>query len=475
MKAGVSGMELMEHAGGAVVREIVNRWEKRPVSVLCGPGNNGGDGFVVARLLKDRGWPVRLALLGAIKDLRGDAAANAQRWDGKVEPLVADILHSRPLVIDALFGAGLSRTVDGTALECVEVINSGKLDCVGVDVPSGIHGDTGQILGAAPECVLTITFCRAKPGHFLMPGRALTGELVIADIGMPQSVLDDMGPTAFINTPDLWRAPFPRPEMNTNKYSRGHVVVRGGEEMTGAAQLVAIGGRRTGAGLVSISAPANAADIYRAGLPGNLVSAADTILEFSSFLEDRRKNVVVVGPGMGASAETKEFVLMALKTDKRVVVDADALTAFADDPSALKRHLNKNHILTPHAGEFRRLFAIDGSNLFLAREAAAETDALIVLKGADTVIAAPDGHAVINSTGTPYLATAGSGDVLAGMIAGLLAQGMPPFNAACAGVWMHGRAGELIGPGLIAEDLADLLPDVLYEVLADGEGPGTAN
>jgi len=468
IEAGTSGLELMENAGAALEREIVKRWDQRPVVVLCGPGNNGGDGFVVARRLKDGGWPVRLALLGTVENLKGDAATNARRWDGKVEDLSPDLLDDHPLVIDALFGAGLARALEGAALGCIEAINTGNLECVGIDVPSGIHGDTGEILGAAPKCALTVTFFRAKPGHLLMPGRALTGDLVVADIGTPDTVLDEIQPTTFVNGPRLWKTQFPRPNMDAHKYARGHVVIRGGEEMTGAAQLVALGARRIGAGLVSISASEHAANIYRAGLPGNLVAAAETVLEFSAFLADSRKNVVVIGPGMGATPETKEFVLAALATDKHIVLDADALTAFADDPAGLTSCLNENHILTPHEREFARIFGNQGSKITRSRAASSETGATILIKGADTVIAAPDGRAAINTTGTPYLATAGSGDVLAGMIAGLVAQGMKPFEAACAGVWMHGLAGENIGPGLIAEDLSEELPDIL-EVMLNGD------
>ncbi len=463
--AGTPGLTLMENAGTAIVHELVARWQKRPVCVLCGPGNNGGDGFVVARLLKETGWPVRLALLGTVDKLTGDAAKNATRWKGDIEPLRLETLDENPLVVDALFGAGLTRALDGSALDCINTINDRNLDCIGVDVPSGVHGDTGEILGGAPNCALTVTFFRAKPGHFLMPGRGRIGDLVIADIGIPEPVLDQIQPATFANGPDLWGAQFPMPEMSAHKYSRGHVVVRGGDEMTGAAQLVAIGARRIGAGLVSISASESAVMIYRSGLPGNLISAADTVLEFAAFLDDPKKSVVVMGPGMESTPETREFVLSALQTDKHIVLDADALSVFADDPKALTSGLNDNHILTPHEGEFARLFLFEGSKLDRTTRAASETGAIIVLKGADTVIASPDGRTAINSTGTPYLATAGSGDILAGIIAGLLAQGMTSFDAAAAGVWAHGRAGELFGPGLIAEDLAELLPAVLDELI----------
>jgi ADP-dependent NAD(P)H-hydrate dehydratase / NAD(P)H-hydrate epimerase len=465
IEAGTPSLELMENAGSAIVDEIIRRWDKRPVSVLCGPGNNGGDGFVVARLLQNKGWPVRLALMGAADRLTGDAAVNAERWQGNIEPLTSNLLDGNPLVIDALFGAGLTRPLEGAALECVQAINDQGLDCLGIDVPSGVHGDSGEVLGAAPRCRLSVTFFRPKPGHLLMPGRERAGELVVADIGIPEKVLSEIAPKIFVNSPGLWADKFPRPALDAHKYTRGHVVIRGGDDMTGAAQLAAVAARRTGAGLVTISAGETSANIYRAGQPGNLVTVADNITAFKTSIDDPRRNVIVMGPGMGVSPETRDFVHCALDTDKPIVLDADALSAFAEQPDALISRLNENHVLTPHEGEFARLFDFSGDKLTRARQAAAQSGANILLKGPDTVIAAPNGRAVINSTGSPYLATAGSGDVLSGVIAGLLAQGKAPFDAACSGAWLHGRAGELFGPGLIAEDLSDMIPDVLGEIL----------
>jgi hydroxyethylthiazole kinase-like uncharacterized protein yjeF len=462
--AGTPGVELMENAGAAVVREVTARWERRQVVVLCGPGNNGGDGFVVARLFSEIGWPVTLALLGSVSALSGDAAVNGARWSGEIHPVEPGVLDGSPLVIDAMFGAGLTRQIIGPALECINAINKRNLECVAIDVPSGLNGNSGEPMGAVPRCALTVTFFRAKPGHFMMPGRDLSGELVVADIGIQSSVLQDLAPKTYLNGTNLWLHHLPWPTLNTHKYNRGHVSVRGGEHMTGAAQLAALGARRMGAGLVTISTPSMSANIYRSAMPGNLVATADTVYEFSEYLDDPRINVVLIGPGLGTSIEAHDFILAALETNKRVVLDADALTSFASAPETLLSKLNENHILTPHEGEFSRLFQVEGDKLSRARKAAALCGATILLKGADTVIAHPDGHTVINASGTPFLATAGSGDVLAGIISGLMAQGMTPFSAACAGAWVHGRAGELFGPGLIAEDLVDTLPDVLDEL-----------
>jgi len=467
MAEGCTGLHLMENAGAAVVSEILSRWHPRPAIVLCGPGNNGGDGFVVARLLLAAGWPIQVAALAEPGRMTGDAGANALRWNGQTRLLTPDLLNGDPLVIDALFGAGLKGPLSGVARDCIEMINAHRLDCVAVDIPSGINGDTGEIFGSAARCRLTVTFFRAKPGHILMPGRDRVGELVIADIGIRSQVLDLIKPDTFANGPEVWGETFPRPDFNSHKFSRGHVVIRGGNRMTGAALLAASGARRCGAGLVTLSVAQENAAIYRAGLPGNIIDIADTAGEFATGMADPRVNSVVVGPGLGHGADVQNLVTAALKSRKPTVVDADAMTAFAGDPSRLLSLLKPHHVLTPHEGEFDRIFDVTGDKLRRTRIAARQCGAVILLKGADTVIATPDGRAVINATGTPYLATAGSGDVLAGFIAGLLAQGMAPFFAACAAAWLHGRAAETYGPGLIAEDLPDTLPVVLSQLLQE--------
>ncbi len=464
---GVAGLELMENAGTAVAGEIRRRWEPQPVAVLCGPGNNGGDGFVVARRLRAAEWPVRLALLGSRKTLKGDAAINADRWVGAggwsdhVAPLEPGVLDGCALVVDALFGAGLARPLEGAARAVVEAVNERNLECVSVDVPSGVHGDTGQVLGAAPQASLCVTFFRRKPGHLLLPGRSLAGDVVIADIGIPDSVLADIRPRTFVNGAELWLQRYPWAGAGANKYSRGHAVVVGGPEMTGAARLAALGARRIGAGLVTITVPPEAFPIFAAGPPGTLVKPVADDAGFEEFLADPRKKAVLVGPGAGVSDDTRRRVLAALKAEKACVLDADALTVFRDDPETLFSAIAGPCLLTPHEGEFARLFAADGDKLMRARDAARRSGAVVLLKGADTVIAAADGRAVINADAPPELATAGSGDVLAGIALGLAVQGMDVFDAACAAAWIHGAAAAAFGPGLIAEDLLDVLPRVV--------------
>ncbi|HIJ62884.1 MAG TPA: NAD(P)H-hydrate dehydratase [Rhodospirillaceae bacterium] len=460
MAAGVPGPVLMEAAGWQVAQAIRRRWAPSAVTVLCGPGNNGGDGFVVARLLERRGWPVRLALLGDRERLRGDAALMAARWRGPVLPMDPHCLDGRPLVVDALFGAGLQRPLEGMARQMVEEINRRRLAVVAVDLPSGVDGDTGEIRGAAVEARLTVTFFRPKPGHLLMPGRLLCGELVVGDIGIPEAVLGPIGATAFVNRPDLWRSLLPRHGALGNKYDRGHLLVAGGARMTGAARLAALAGRRAGAGLVTIAAAAEALAVYRGDSAGTIVECVDA---WDRMLADRRHNAVVAGPGLGVGETARRLVLSALAAGKACVLDADALTSFAADPKTLWR-AGGCPVLTPHDGEFARVFAHPGDRLERARRAAGESGAVVLLKGPDTVVAAPDGRAAIAANGPPDLATAGSGDVLAGIIGGLLAQGMAPFEAASAAVWMHGQAAAAHGAGLIAEDLIAGLPAVLAEL-----------
>ncbi len=478
---GARSLDLMEAAGAAIAGEIQSRWPERPVVVLAGPGNNGGDGFVTARLLAETGWPVRLALLGKKEKLKGDAAVNAERWKGEVEELTPAILdgdfqEGGPLVVDALFGAGLTRPLEGGALAVVERLNEAGLDCVSVDMPSGVLGDSGEIPGGdghAPLAAVTVTFFRAKPGHYLLPGRERCGETVVADIGIPDTVLDEISPRTFLNGPDLWLGDFPWPDAAGHKYSRGHAVVVGGAEMTGAARLAGMGARRLGAGLLTIAAPPEAFAVYATEEPGTLVKAVEDDGAFRALLADARKNAVLAGPGLGLSDTTRERVLAALETGKAAIIDADGLSVFEDRPESLFEAVSGPCLLTPHEGEFKRLFSLEGNKVSRVRAAAELSGAVVLLKGADTVIAEPSGQgtttAVINNTGTPDLATAGSGDVLAGMALGLMTQGMAVFKAATAAAWLHGRVAESIGPGLIAEDLPAHLPEILRELSLDSK------
>lgn len=417
---------LMEAAGRAVARAVRARFRPCPTLLLCGPGNNGGDGRVAVRLLAQEGWPVRAV---GIADASPADAARAG------------------LVIDAVFGAGLSRDVGGAIADVLRAARR----VVAVDVPSGLDGATGLPRGYAPRADLTVSFFRLKPGHLLLPGRELCGEIVLADILMPDSVLDVIRPATRVNLPEGWRLPGPSAE--SHKYTRGHVTVLGGSAMTGAARLASGAARRIGAGMVTIAACWGGGDVYRGGEPGTIVTDAP----LPELLADPRRHVWVCGPGLGAEVAEKALPVL-LAAGRAVVADADTFTAFAGRPEALAGAA----VLTPHAGEFARAFGSPGEDRLAAvRAAAARTGAVVVLKGADTIIAAPDGRTAINANAPPWLATAGSGDVLAGTIAGLLVQGMAPWDAACAGVFLHGSAGALAGRGLIAEDLLLALRDVM--------------
>ena len=491
--AGVPSLDLMEAAGRAVadaVSGVAGRGSAVPVAVICGPGNNGGDGFVAARLLAERGFEVRLGLLGDRGALRGDAGEVAVRWTGAVEPLSPDTIQGAGIIVDALFGAGLSRPLETQAAAVVAAINGSGKPVVAVDVPSGLDGSSGRAVGdIVVQATQTVTFFRRKPGHLLLPGRLLCGEVSVADIGIPAGVLDTIAPQAFANRPALWAAHYPWPSPAGHKYTRGHAIaVSGPPDMTGAARLAARGALRMGAGLVTLVGSAAATAINATHATAVMVRATPTEAALAEYLADARRNAVVIGPGAGTGAATVASVLTVLASDAAVVLDADALTAFCEgdgdvpvkaaglgfivraaqaqpaetDLFAAIESRSAPVVLTPHEGEFARLFgSLEGSKLERARHAAKQSGAVVVLKGPDTVIAAPDGRAAVNDNAPAWLATAGAGDVLAGFIAGLLAQKMPAFEAACAAVWLHGECASTFGLGLIAEDLPETLPRVL--------------
>lgn len=464
--AGASGPALMQAAGAAVAVAIGARWKMRPVTVLCGPGNNGGDGFVAASHLKSAGWPVKLALMGSRDKLSGGAARAADLWQGPLEPFLPGCLDGAGLVVDAIFGAGLSRPLAGAALDLVEALQHRRIPICAIDVPSGLDGSTGEVLGAAAPAELTVTFFRKKPGHLLYPGRGLCGDLVLSDIGIHASVLEESMPKTWENGPDLWLETYPWPQPEGYKYKRGEVLVLGGEAITGASRMTALAASRAGAGMVTVAAPAKVWSIYASSLMNAIVRSFDGPADFNAMLADVRRNVIAIGPGAGVDASTRNYVLAALATKRAVVLDADALTAFAEAPEQLFSAIEGPCVLTPHAGEFLRLFRVDGDKLHRTRGAARQCGAVVVLKGPDTVIAAPDGRAIINANAPPQLATGGTGDVLTGFVAALLAQGMAPFEAAAAAVWLHGAAAAQFGLGLVAEDLPDALPAVLQSLHA---------
>ncbi len=474
--AGTPGFELMSNAGHAVADAAMDLAEEGPILVIAGRGNNGGDGFVAATELAARGREVSVILLCDRATLKGDAALAAQTWTGEVLPCDPRSIGSPALIIDALFGTGLDRPVKGDPLDMIEAIYASGVPVLSVDLPSGINGNSGAVMGAAVRAMETVTFFRPKPGHLLLPGRVHAGLLRVVDIGIGAAVLETIRPQTSDNTPDAWAAAFPAPKIDSHKFSHGHaVVVSGGIASTGAARLSARGALRAGAGLVTVASPREALAVNAGALTAVMVRPVDTVEEFGELIT-RKVHACVIGPGAGVGDRARDFVLALLAADRHTVLDADALTSFADAPeklfAAIKAAREVDVVLTPHEGEFSRLFSDISdkdplrSKLERVRAAAERAGAVVLLKGPDTVIAAPDGRAVISANAPPWLATAGSGDVLAGIIGGFLAQGVAAFEAACIGVWMHGEAGSEAGPGLIAEDLPETLPAV-FRLLYD--------
>jgi len=467
--AGTPSLALMENAGRNVAREgRALLGAGRRVAVLCGPGNNGGDGFVAARHLREGGAEVTVALLGSPSVLKGDAATMAQRWGGEIGVLSPSSIDGADVVIDALFGAGLARAITGVGADVIAALNASPVPVLAVDVPSGLDGSTGEALGTVVEASRTVTFFRRKPGHLLLPGRELCGPVIVGDIGIPDAVLGDIGAKTWANGPSLWVDHFPWPQLQGHKYSRGHaLVVSGPAAHTGAARMGARGALRAGAGLVTVASPEDAIVVNAAHLTAIMLLPFDGPGGLVHILADKRKNAVLLGPALGVGEASRHLVAAALASGAATVLDADAITSFAEESKTLFEAIGalagRPVVLTPHDGEFQRLFGDLGqkSKLERARAAAQQSGAVLVLKGPDTVIASPDGRAAINENAPPWLATAGAGDVLGGFVTGLLAQGMPAFEAACAAVWLHGAAAATFGPGLIAEDLPEMLPTVL--------------
>jgi hydroxyethylthiazole kinase-like uncharacterized protein yjeF len=487
IEAGTAASELIRRAGQAAARRA--RYHVEPgatILVLCGPGNNGADGYVIAAELAHAGYAVQVARSAAPREGSGTAVA-AEGWSGPVSALADADPSAADLIVDALFGTGLTRDLEGEIATLIARVNASGKPVLAVDIPSGVDADTGAIRGAAIMAVTTVTFAARKPGHLLYPGRGHCGRVEVADIGIPDEVLAAAeGDRVAANEPSLWSAAMPRPRMDGHKYDRGHaVVVSGGSAHTGAARMAARGALRGGAGLVTVVTTARALGVNAAHLTAIMLQVCDDPDAFSDLLSDDRYNAITLGPALGVGKQTRGWVTAALEADRATVLDADALTSFAGEPQTLAELIDAGReqpvVVTPHQGEFARLLsggdpevtAIHAapSKLERTRAAARYLGAIVVLKGADTIIAAPDGRAAINANGSPHLATAGSGDVLGGIITALLAQHMPGFEAACAAVWMHADAARRFGPGLIAEDIPEMLPAVLRGLLGR-EGSG---
>ncbi len=455
--------DLMKEAGKAVAQAIMDRYPKGRVLVLAGTGNNGGDGYVAAQALRDAGWSVRVGALG--KPTTPDADRAAWTWRGETVPLAVALLDEADIVIDALFGTGLTRPLEGLAADIVRALGARQIPVACADFPSGIDGDTGRVMGVAVRAQLTVTFFRKKRGHALMPGLERGGEILVAETGMHQDVLDEIAPVTAENDKELWRDLLPKLEADGHKYLRGHALIFGGPVMTGASRLAARSAQRMGAGLVTLAAPKESWEVYAKALESVIVQPVEELAVCQALIDDEKRNAILIGPGLGLEPEKRELVLAVLASRKPCVLDADALTLFAEEPEILFKALHEDCVLTPHEGEFSRLFGsrIDSETdkISRAQEAAKMAGCVVLLKGAETVIASPKGFAVVNLNAPPWLATGGAGDVLAGMILGLIAAGMPAFAAACAAAHFHGAIATAHGPGLIAEDLVDGISSVL--------------
>ncbi len=467
MQAGISGWQMMERAGHSSAAIIQQYFDRKPVTVLCGPGNNGGDGWVIAESLRAAGWPVTVLSMVEKSSLSGDAATAAGQYHGEVWPLSVARLAEEGLFVDALFGTGLTRPLEDGAHEVIAALAARGAQVVAIDIPSGIHSDNGAVMGVAAQADMTITFGAKKIGHAMLPGRGYCGSVMVADIGIGAHIMAQRGETPLENSAALWTSELPHAVPSTHKYTRGAALVRGGEaHSTGASRLAAMAALRVGAGAVTIACTPDTLPIYAASCTAVMTKPYDTVDAFQRAFEDGKLRAALIGPGNGVNDATREAVFAALSVGKALVLDADALSVFSGKEAELFQTISSTVIMTPHQGEFERMFsAVEGTDKVSRTQGAAKASRSIVIhKGADTVIAAPDGRVVINTHAPATLATAGSGDVLAGLITGLLAQGMEPFAAACAAVWMHGEAATLFGEGLIAEDLPEMIPGVLQRL-----------
>ena len=507
IEGGVDGYQLMESAGQAVATAAIDLLERKTgsgasgmVCILCGPGNNGGDGFVAAQLLEEEGWSVIIGCSVEVDDLKGDARQAAEEWGDEVYALSASLWDDSDIVIDALFGAGLDRPVTGEIAELIDALNMSGLPVLSVDLPSGVEGASGQIGGSAVRADQTVTFFRKKPGHLLYPGKASCGRLLVVDIGIDADVLEETGCCAFENGPALWLGNWPEAlkpldviqaeRLADHKFHRGHCLVLSGDALhSGAARLAARAALRAGAGLVTLAPPEEAAQSVAQHVTSIMIEPMKIAGSLDGLFDKRDCDILVAGPALGTGGDQQRLIKQALELDMGLLFDADGITCFAEGVAAGSMSMAMMHdspaaqsgrlVLTPHEGEFARLFPDLSyrmreekrlSKLDCAVAASQRSGAVIILKGADTVVASPDGYAVIHSQGIPYLATAGSGDVLAGIVGGLMAQGMPAFDAASGAVWLHSQAGSTLGPGLISEDLIEVLPKV-YEALFEDYDP----
>jgi len=491
IESGISGFELLS-AAGRQVYEVVSQLATASdrILVACGSGNNGGDGLIAAALLLEAGFDVSVVLSSPPETVTGDARLALNALGQPVSSLADSTVDNYSIILDAILGSGIDRPVRDDLARWIALVNNSNALIVSVDIPTGICSDSGVVMGTAVAAQHTVTFFRKKTGHVLYPGRQHCGQIHLRQIGIDDSVLDQLQPRCFENGTALWQASLPQPSWNSHKYTRGHVVVATGDALsTGAARLAARAALRAGAGLVTLACPSSAVSVVASHVSCEMLETADTAAEFKAILEDERISAVVVGPGLGIGSATQELVQAALRSTASVVLDADALTSFENCEADLFQLISESKnevVLTPHFGEFKRLFGgcirsettqatgsgkqlVVDNKITMSIEAARISGATVVHKGPDTVIATPSSLCVINTNAPPWLSTAGSGDVLAGTIAGYLAQGVTGFKAASIGCWMHAEAASVFGPGLIASDIAARYPQIINRLMCSLE------
>jgi len=459
-----SSYSFMQKAGGKIFEFINNNFKnRRPIIVLCGPGNNGGDGFVVARQLVEHGYPVEVYIFSDVSNYKGDALRALKEFKGDLKKINLFKLQKNALIVDALFGIGLKRTIKGILSKVFRKINQSKNPVVSVDIPSGVCSNTGEVLGNAIKADFTIAFHRKKIGHILGFGKRFSGRLQVVDIGFAKRKVKTR---CYENSPDLWIKYFPWKKPSDHKYSRGRVVVYGGQkEFTGATILSAQAALRTGSGSVKIVCSKDTLQIYSVKFPSVLKTEINSILQLENFLKKEKITSFLIGPGSGSNKKIKEITKLILKKVKYVVLDADALTCFQDDLKTLYSLLDKDKIITPHLGEFHKIFPNIKKNLNNIDKALSAVKLIksnIILKGSSTVIVSHNRRIVINDHASSELAVIGSGDVLSGLVVSLVGQKkINPFLAGCAATWLHGDIAKQYEKGLIAEDLVQGIPSAL--------------
>ena len=446
----------MENAGYDVFKFIEENFtNKQSIIVLCGPGNNGGDGFVVARHLLERGYKTRVYTFKNTNKYKGDALKALKNFKGVTKKISFFKLEKNTLIVDALFGIGLKRDIKGKLKKIFKLINKSNNPVVSIDIPSGISSNNGEILGAAIKANFTLTFHRKKLGHILSYGKKFSGKLIVTDIGFS---VKKMKSRFLENSPHLWIKYFPWKKSSDHKYSRGRVVIYGGKkEFTGATILSSQAALRTGSGSVKIICSKNTLQIYSLKFPSVLKKEINDICELKKFLSKEKITSMLIGPGSGSNKKIMEITKLILRKVKYVVLDADALTCFKNDLESLYNLLDKNKIITPHLGEFHKIFPKISkklSNIDKVLKATKLIKSNIVLKGPSTIITSYDKKIIINNHSSSELAVIGSGDVLSGLIVSLIGKNkMSPFLSGCAATWLHGDIALNYGKGLIAEDM----------------------